>query len=63
MPGMMPSTAELKRLSPRVRRRNRRLGWALFFLALASMLWTPYAARHGWIYPQDTTFTLPHWLK
>ncbi|HET9784619.1 MAG TPA: hypothetical protein VFP94_06635 [Terriglobales bacterium] len=59
----MPSTTELKQLSPQVRRRNRRLGWALFFLALAAMLWTPYAAHHGWIYPEDTTFAFPHWIK
>lgn len=59
----MPSTAELKQLPPRTRRRNRRLGWALFFLALATMLWTPYAAHHGWIYPEETTFSFPHWIK
>lgn len=45
------------------RRRNRRLGWAIAFLALASALWTPYAAHHGWIYPEETTFAFPHWMK
>ena len=59
----MPSTAALKQLPPQVRRRNRRLGWALFFLALASALTTPYAAHHGWIYPEETTFAFPQWLK
>ncbi|HUX68733.1 MAG TPA: hypothetical protein VMV31_14705 [Terriglobales bacterium] len=59
----MPSTADLKQLPAQVRRRNRRLGWALFFLALASALTTPYAAHHGWIYPEETTFAFPHWLK
>ncbi len=59
----MDRTAELKQLLPSVRRRNRRLGWALAFLALFSALWTPWAARHGWIYPEETTFAFPHWIK
>ncbi|HWG38374.1 MAG TPA: hypothetical protein VN690_11715 [Terriglobales bacterium] len=50
-------------VSEHTRRRNRRLGWAIAFLALASALWTPYAAHHGWIYPEETTFAFPHWMK
>ena len=59
----MDRGAQLKQLSPGVRRRNRRLGWILAFLALACALWTPWAARHGWIYPEDTKFAFPHWIK
>ncbi|MGH9393138.1 MAG: hypothetical protein ACRD1E_03145 [Terriglobales bacterium] len=50
-------------VSPQIRRRNRRLGWAIALLALACALWTPYAAHHGWIYPEETTFAFPHWMK
>lgn len=53
----------MKQLSPPLRRRNRRLGWAIACLALAILLWTPWAVRHGWIYPEETTFAFPHWTK
>lgn len=57
------NTAELKKLSPEVRRRNRRLGWAVAVLAIACALWSTRAVRNGWIYPQDTTYSFPHWMK
>lgn len=59
----VPLTAELKQLSPQVRRRNRRWGLALLALTLACAVWTSWAARHGWIYPEETTFSFPHWIK
>lgn len=46
-----------------LRRRNLRLGWLLAFLALACAAWTPWAVRRGWIYPEETTFAFPHWMK
>ena len=60
MPESLPSRTTL---SPELRRRNRRLGWMLAALALACALWTPIAAHRGWIYPEETTFAFPHWLK
>jgi hypothetical protein len=59
----MPSLAETHPTPPRLRRRNLRLAWTLAFLALASAAFAPFAVRHGWIYPQETTFAFPHWIK
>lgn len=59
----MPSVAELKQLPPHLRRRNRRLGWAVTLLVLICALWSVHAVRQGWIYPQDPTYTFPHWMK
>jgi len=59
----MLTHADLKQLTPQLRRRNRRLGWAIAILALASAACAPYAVTHGWIYPQETTFAFPHWIK
>lgn len=54
--------AHLEPLPARLRRRNRRLAWAITLLALASLAATPWAVRRGWIYPEETTFAFPHWV-
>lgn len=59
----MPTLAEMKQLPASTRRRNRRLAWFITVLALLSAAWTPWAVRHGWIYPEETTFSFPHWSK
>ncbi|MGH9481459.1 MAG: hypothetical protein ACRD1L_05150 [Terriglobales bacterium] len=59
----MPGLAELKRLPAAIRRRNRRLAWVIVVVALLSAAFAPWAVRHGWIYPEETTFAFPHWSK
>lgn len=57
------ATDDMKRLSPRMRRRNRRLGLLLAAVALACALFAPWAVHRGWIYPQETTFAFPQWMR
>ncbi|MGH9418239.1 MAG: hypothetical protein ACRD01_16590 [Terriglobales bacterium] len=59
----MPTLSDMKRLPAELRRRNRRLGWALAVMVVAISLWTFWPVHHGWIYPEDTTYAFPHWMK
>ncbi|MGH9477061.1 MAG: hypothetical protein ACRD1C_12125 [Terriglobales bacterium] len=58
----MPSVAELKQLPRGLRRRNAWLGWAITVVVIAITLLTLYPVRHGWIFPQDTTYAFPKWM-
>ena len=59
----MATLAEMKQLPPQLRRRNRRLGLAITFLVLMGALWSVWAVRRGWIYPQDPSYSFPQWMK
>lgn len=59
----MPTVAELKRLPRHTRRRNAWLGWAIAAAVLAIMMLTFIPVHHGWIYPADTTYSFPKWMK
>ena len=59
----MDATADLKQLPGHLRRRNRRLAWIITAAALACALSSYWAVTHGWIYPEETTFAFPSWMK
>ncbi|MGH9466936.1 MAG: hypothetical protein ACRD1Y_06235 [Terriglobales bacterium] len=59
----MPTVAELKQLPRRVRRRNAWLGWAIAVVAAAIMVLTVIPVHHGWIFPKQTTYAFPKWMK
>ncbi len=48
-------------LDPRIRRRNRRLGLLLSFLAIGFALSSLWFVRHHWIYPAPVKWWRPKW--
>jgi hypothetical protein len=59
----MPAPLHPDEFPQPLRRRNRRLGLLLAAFALATALWTFWPVHHGWIYPEDTSYAFPHWMK
>ncbi|MGH9487513.1 MAG: hypothetical protein ACRD04_07975 [Terriglobales bacterium] len=59
----MPTVSEFKTLPRPVRHRNAWLGWGIAVAAIVIMLLTWYPVHRGWIYPENTTYSFPKWMK